>query len=94
MPGDINRKRPRGIGCGYLVKLTVGTSLLMIANSYLVGKLVEASLPSIPEFFHDVRLFQFCQIFFPIFLVMLQFWLYDRFRDYQLRRQAEQDQIG
>ena len=60
----------------------------MILNSYIVGKIVEANLPIIPDLFHDVRLFQFCQIFFPFLLVLIQFWIYDRFKDYRIAQQS------
>jgi hypothetical protein len=70
-----------GIGASYLLKLTIGISLLMIANSYLVGMILQANLSYIPELLHDVRLFQFCQIFIPFILVLVQFWIYDRMCD-------------
>ena len=75
-----------GIGCGYLVKLTIGISLLMIANSWLVGKIVGANIKNLPDIFDDVRVYQFFQIFVPILLVCVQFWLYDRIRDAWIRR--------
>ncbi len=74
------KSRRTGIGAGYLLKLTIGISLLMIANCYLVGILVQANLKYIPQFFHDVRLYQFCQIFVSFVLVLIQFWIYDRLR--------------
>ena len=73
--------RYRGIGAGYLLKLTIGICLLMAINGYLVGLLVQVNLPNIPSLFHDVRLFQFCQIIFSFLLVTIQFVIYDRIRD-------------
>lgn len=70
-----------GIGVLYLLKLTIGISLLMIANSYVVGLVVQANLPFIPDFFNDIRLFQFCQVFVPFLMVLIQFMVYDRIRD-------------
>ncbi|MGI9519490.1 MAG: hypothetical protein ACR2NP_20730 [Pirellulaceae bacterium] len=75
-----------GIGCAYLVKLTIGISLLMIANSWLVGKIVGANMPYVPDLFDDVRVYQFFMIFVPILMVCAQFWVYDRIRDSWIRR--------
>jgi hypothetical protein len=75
------RNPAAGVGCGYLLKLTIGITLLMLANSYLVGLLVQANLGWIPEFLHDVRLYQFCQIFLAFLMVVVQFWVYDRLTD-------------
>lgn len=71
----------RGIGCGYLLKLTLLISLLMILNSYLVGLVVRSSVHLLPDVLDDVRLYQFFQIFVPILLVCFQFWIYDRVKD-------------
>ncbi len=81
------RIRVARIGAGYLLKLTLGICLLMIINSYLVGLIVQTNLRYIPGFFHDVRLFQFSQIFFSFVLVLIQFWIYDRIRDSMAARQ-------
>ncbi len=83
-----------GIGCGYLLKLTVGISALMIANSWLVGKVVDANMENVPDLFDDVRVYQFFQIFVPILLVCLQFWVYDRIRDAWIRRGQDDDERG
>jgi hypothetical protein len=69
------------IGCGYLLKLTLLISLLMIGNSYLVGLLVGSTVHLLPEVLDDIRLYQFFQIFVPILMVCLQFWIYDRLKD-------------
>lgn len=61
----------------------------MILNSYIAGKVLESNLQYIPELFHDVRLFQFCQIFVPILLVLFQFWVYDRIRDRMIQNEQE-----
>ncbi len=73
--------RGGGIGCGYLLKLTIGITLLMLANSYVVGLVVQANLSRIPEFLHDIRLYQFCQIVFAFILMLVEFHLYDRLTD-------------
>ena len=83
-----------GIGCGYLLKLTAGISALMIANSWLVGKVVAANMQHVPDLFDDVRVYQFFQIFVPILLVCLQFWVYDRIRDAWIRRGHAEDEHG
>ncbi len=78
-----------GIGCGYLLKLTVGIIAMMIANSYLVGMFIQANIPYLPELLRDVRLYQFCQIGFPFVMVLVQFWIYDWIRDRMNGAQAE-----
>jgi hypothetical protein len=88
--GDNGRftNQVRGIGCGYLLKLTIGIIVLMIANSYLIGLLVQSNLYLLPEFLKDVRVFQFSQILFPFLMVVVQFWIYDWIRD-RYREQTE-----
>ncbi len=78
--------RVQGIGFIYLMKLTVLISVLMIGNSYLVGKVVFANVGFLPDVLDDVRLYQFFQIFVPIILVCIQFWIYDRWKDGVIRR--------
>ena len=75
------KKPAAGIGCGYLLKLTVGIIALMIANSYLVGMFIQANIPYLPEVLQDVRVYQFFQIGLPFVMVLIQFWIYDRIRD-------------
>ena len=49
--------RVQGIGFIYLMKLTVLISVLMIGNSYLVGKVVFANVGFLPDVLDDVRLY-------------------------------------
>lgn len=78
----------RGIGFAYLLKLTVLISVLMLVNSYLVGQVVRSNVHLLPEILDDVRLYQFFQIFLPIVMVGIQFWIYDRIKDRRLGRIA------
>ena len=86
----MKRKKPKrkiqGIGLGYLFKLTILISVLMIGNGYLVKQVVAANIKNIPEFFNDVRLYQFFMFFASIGMVSLQFWMYDRWKDRRLSR--------
>lgn len=79
----------QGLGCGYLLKLTVLISVLMIVNSYIVGQFVRSGVHLLPEVLDDVRLYQFFQIFVPIMMVCVQFWLYDRLKDRWLAGRAD-----
>lgn len=74
-------RRHAGIGAVYLLKLTLLATGLMILNSFLMGKFVEANFNSFPMFFQDVRIYQFAQVVLPFLLVLLQFRIYDWFRD-------------
>jgi len=82
----MKKAKQQGLGAGYLLKLTILISLLMICNSHLVGQVVQANVTMLPDFLNDVRLYQFFQIFVPIVLLCLQFWVYDRFKDRTLTR--------
>ncbi len=77
-------RKTESLGCGYLVKLTVLISLLMLINSAGVGYFVRALVPLLPEVLDDVRLYQFFQIFLPILIIGIQFWIYDRWKDRRL----------
>lgn len=74
-------RRKTGIGAAYLLKLTLLATGLMILNSFLMGKFVEANIGSFPMFFQDVRVYQFAQVVLPFLLVLLQFRVYDWIRD-------------
>ena len=76
LPGNIIKR-----SAGYLLKLTLLISILMIVNSYLVGQLVARGIHLLPDVLDDVRLYQFFQIFLPILMVGAQFWIYDRLKD-------------
>ena len=80
------RKKSARIGLPYLLKIVVGTTLLMMVNGYLVGKIVQANMTHIPALLHDARLYQFHQIFFGFILVTIQFWVVDRLKDRHLSR--------
>ena len=83
-----NLSNSNALGCGYLLKLTLLISVLMIANSYVVGKMVGSVVGMLPDILDDVRLYQFFQVFLPIVIVCIQFWVYDRFKDYWLRKRG------
>lgn len=87
-PRHFNYRRKRSNGTAYLVKLTIGITLLMLVNGYVVGLVVQGNLKYIPAWLHDVRLYQFCQILFSFLLVVGQLWLYDRVRDAMPARQG------
>lgn len=80
-------RNSQNIGFGYLLKLTVLISLLMLINSSLVGQFVRKVVPLLPDVLDDVRLYQFFQIFLPILIICVQFWIYDRWKDHRLARQ-------
>ena len=80
-----NLSHSDAIGCGYLLKLTLLISILMIVNSYIVGKMVAVFVRRLPDILDDVRLYQFFQVFLPILIVCIQFWIYDRIKDHWLR---------
>jgi hypothetical protein len=67
-----------GIGIGYLLRLTVVLVVLMVANAWIIGQAVYANLDHFPRVLHDVRLFQFFQVFGAFLLLGIQFWLWDR----------------
>ena len=73
----------------YLLKVILGTTVLMMMNAYLIGKIVQANMGHIPALLHDARLYQFNQIFIGFALVLVQFWIYDRFKDWTRRGEAE-----
>ena len=77
-----------GLGCGYLLKLTLLISVLMIVNSYMAGKVVRSFVHLLPDILDDIRLYQFFQIFLPIVLVCIQFWIYDRCKDLWLGKRS------
>ena len=82
MPKRARSDRPTGIGCGYMLQMTAVISALMLANSFVVGQAIgmfmQANRGRIPDIFDDVRVYQFFQIFGPILLVAIQFWIFDR----------------
>lgn len=80
-----NLSHSDAIGCGYLLKLTLLISILMIVNSYVVGKVVASFVRKLPDILDDVRLYQFFQVFLPIVIVCIQFWIYDQIKDRWLR---------
>ncbi|MDG1808369.1 MAG: hypothetical protein P8J91_17555 [Pirellulaceae bacterium] len=88
MPRPEKPMASSGLGCGYLLKLTLLISVLMIVNSYLVGKVVRSFVYLLPDILDDIRLYQFFQIFLPIVVVCIQFWIYDRCKDLWLGRRS------
>ena len=88
MPRPEKPMASSGLGCGYLLKLTLLISVLMIVNSYLVGKVVRSFVYLLPDILDDIRLYQFFQIFLPIVVVCIQFWIYDRCKDLWLGKRG------
>ena len=80
--------RSRGIGIAYLMKLTVLITVLMLINSNLIGQLVRMTVRLLPDILDDVRLYQFFQIFLPMIMVAIQFWIYDRWKDRRLSQMS------
>lgn len=78
---SVKARHKTGIGAAYLLKLTLLATGLMILNSFMMGKFVEANIGSFPMFFQDVRVYQFAQVVLPFMLVLLQFRIYDWIRD-------------
>lgn len=84
MPG---RKVPTllQLGCAHLIALLLVTSLLLIADTFVVTIAYRSWLEFQGEKRPEPRIAQTVLISGPLLLLFLQYWLYDRVRDWLLR---------
>lgn len=73
------------LGCAHLVALLLVTSLLLIVDTFVVTIAYRSWLEFQGEKRPDPRLAQTVLISGPLLLLFLQYWLYDRVRDWLLR---------
>ena len=88
------KRKYSGIGCGYLVMIAIVTCGLLLLNSFLVGVFlkhnqqnIEPLLGNIP-FIHVV---QAAHVFFPVVMILAQFWLFDYLVDISGRNREQRD---
>lgn len=73
------------LGCAHLVALLLVTSVLLIVDTFVVTIAYRSWLEFQGEKRPDPRLAQTVLISGPLLLLFLQYWLYDRVRDWLLR---------
>jgi CDP-diglyceride synthetase len=73
------------LGCAHLVALLLVTSLLLVIDTFVVTIAYRSWLEFQGEKRPDPRLAQTVLISGPLLLLFLQYWLYDRVRDWLLR---------
>jgi hypothetical protein len=73
------------LGCAHLIVLLLVTSLLLIVDTLVVTIAYRSWLEFQGEKRPDPRLAQTVLIIGPLLLLFLQYWLYDRVRDWLLR---------
>jgi hypothetical protein len=73
------------LGCAHLVALLLVTSLLLIVDTIVVTIAYRSWLEFQGEKRPDPRIAQTVLISGPLLLLFLQYWLYDRVRDWVLR---------
>lgn len=77
------------LGCAHLVALLLVTSLLLVIDTFVVTIAYRSWLEFQGEKRPDPRLAQTVLISGPLLLLFLQYWLYDRVRDWLLRQQLD-----
>jgi len=70
------------LGCGQLVALLVVTSVLLAADTFAVSLPYQAWREYRGQVPDNPRIVQTVLITGPLVLLVLQYWLYDRVRDY------------
>lgn len=73
------------LGCAHLVALLLVTSVLLVIDTFVVTIAYRSWLEFQGEKRPDPRLAQTVLISGPLLLLFLQYWLYDRVRDWLLR---------
>lgn len=73
------------LGCAHLIALLLVTSLLLIVDTFVVTIAYRSWLEFQGEKRPDPRIAQTVLISGPLLLLFLQYWLYDRVRDWLLR---------
>lgn len=77
------------LGCAHLVVLLAVTSVLLIADTFAVTIAYRTWLEYRGGERPDPRIAQTVLILGPLLLLFLQYWLYDRLRDWLLRPRFE-----
>lgn len=73
------------LGCAHLVVMLFATSLLLVADTFAISLAYQSWLELRGDRRHDPRFAQAVLIVGPLLLLFLQYWLYDRLRDWVLR---------
>lgn len=73
------------LGCAHLIAMLLVTSLLLVVDTLVVTIAYRSWLEFQGEKRPDPRLAQTVLIIGPLLLLFLQYWLYDRVRDWLLR---------
>ena len=77
------------LGCAHLILLLVVTSVLLVADTFAVTVAYRSWLEFRGERRPDPRIAQTVLIIGPLLLLFLQYWLYDRVRDWLFRPPVE-----
>ena len=76
------------LGCAHLVVMLISTSMLLVIDTYAISVAYQSWLELRGDRPHDPRIAQTVLIVGPLLLLFLQYWLYDRLRDWVLRPRA------
>jgi len=68
-------------GCGYMLVVTFVACVLLLFNSFLVYAGLESYESWGPDELRDVRARQSLQFILPVFLIFMEYWLYDHLVD-------------
>jgi|GEM_PF-6233032 len=77
------------LGCAHLALLLLVTSVLLIADTFAVTVAYRSWLEFRGDRRPDPRIAQTVLIIGPLLLLFLQYWLYDRVRDWFFRPPAD-----
>ncbi|WP_254512231.1 hypothetical protein [Anatilimnocola floriformis] len=73
------------LGCAHLIVLLAATSVLLVADTFAVTIAYRSWLEFNGHSRPDPRIAQTVLIIGPLLLLFLQYWLYDRVRDWLFR---------
>lgn len=78
------------LGCAHLIAMLLTISLLLVVDTFVVSLAYQSWVEVRAGKRHDPRLAQTVLIVGPLVLLFLQYWLYDRLRDWVLRPRVDE----